>query len=93
MYDDVKILKLIDGETIIARVKKEEDFYLLKKVRSIFEMQGQTPNEVSVGLTNWCTAADDDEEVKLSTSLVMMERIPQEEIVKNYISGITGLSL
>ena len=31
MYDDVKILKLIDGETIIARVKKEEDFYLLKK--------------------------------------------------------------
>ena len=56
-------------------------------------MQGQTPNEVSVGLTNWCTAADDDEELKLSTSLVMMERIPQEEIINNYISGITGLSL
>jgi hypothetical protein len=93
MYDDIKILKLLNGEEIIARVREEDLFYYIKKVRSIIDVPSQNFNEMAVAVTCWSSAADDEEEIKISSSNVMTERTPKEEFKNQYISNSTGLVL
>ena len=95
MANDVKILKLITGEEVIARVTEEKnvDLITLEKPMTLQMIPPTTSTgQVGFALVPWMKAAK-NEKVTISTEHIIAEDEASEQTEKNYLQLVTGLSL
>ena len=95
MANDVKVLKLITGEEVIARTKEgvNPDLVSLEKPM-ILQMlpPNTTTGQVGFAMIPWMKAAK-NEKVLISTEHIIAEDEASEQTEKNYLQVVTGLSL
>jgi len=95
MADDIKVLKLVTGEEIIAHVGTPhgiDDDLGLTKIRSIV-MQQTGPNQVGLALVPWI-ASDPDAVATLRQSALLADPItPKSELEKEYLQQTTGIAI
>ena len=83
---EVKTLKLVTGEEVIARVLKEGDCWKLDNpVVAI-----QTPQ--GMGLMQYCTTSSDTE-MTLHSEHIMLMLDTRKEFSDQYLQNVTGLSI
>ena len=94
MANDVKVLKLITGEEVIARVTEEENNLISLVKPMILKMlaPNTTTGQVGFALMPWMQAAK-NEKVIISTEHIIAEDEGSEQTQKNYLQLVTGLSL
>ena len=93
MANDVKVLKLITGEEIIARVTEEKNNLISLEKPMILQMLApNTTGQVGFALIPWMKAAK-NEKVTISTEHIIAEDEGSEQTQKNYLQLVTGLSL
>jgi len=94
MANDVKILKLITGEEVIARVTEEKNNLIFLEKPMILQMlaPNTTTGQVGFALIPWMKAAK-NEKISISTEHIIAEDEASEQTEKNYLQVVTGLSL
>ena len=94
MANDVKVLKLITGEEVIARVTEEENNLISLVKPMILKMLApdRTTGQVGFALMPWIRAGK-NEKVIISTEHIIAEDEASEQTEKNYLQLVTGLSL
>ena len=94
MANDVKVLKLITGEEVIARVTEEKNNLITLEKPMILKMlpPDRTTGQVGFALMPWMQAAK-NERVSISTEHIIAEDEGSEQTQKNYLKMVTGLSL
>ena len=94
MANDVKVLKLITGEEVIARITEEKnvDLITLEKPMTLQMMPPTSTGQVGVALVPWMKAAK-NEKVTISTEHILVEVEASDQSEKNYLQVVTGLSL
>jgi len=94
MANDVKVLKLITGEELIARVIEEKNNLITLEKPMILQMLApdRTTGQVGFALMPWMQAAK-NEKVIISTEHIIAEDGGSEQTEKNYLQLVTGLSL
>ena len=94
MANDVKVLKLITGEEVIARVTEEKNNLITLEKPMILQMLApdRTTGQVGFALMPWMQAAK-NEKVIISTEHIIAEDEGSEQTQKNYLQLVTGLSL
>ena len=94
MANDVKVLKLITGEEVIARVTEEKNNLITLEKPMILQIIPPTTSTGQIGfaLVPWMKAAKNDKTtISIEHVLVTDEASDQSE--KNYLQIVTGLSL
>ena len=93
MANDVKILKLITGEELIARAtEKENNLITLEKPMTLQMMPSTSTGQVGFALVPWIKAAKNDK-TTISIEHVLVTDEASEQTEKNYLQVVTGLSL
>jgi hypothetical protein len=95
MANDVKVLKLITGEEVIARISEEErsDLITLEKPMTLQMIPPTTSTgQVGFAMVPWIKAAKNDK-ATLSIDHVLVTDEASDQTEKNYLQVITGLSL
>ena len=94
MANDVKVLKLITGEEVIARVTEEKNNLITLEKPMILQMLAPNTSTGQIGfaLVPWMKAAK-NEKVTISTEHIIVEDEASEQTEKNYLQLVTGLSL
>jgi len=92
MANDVKVLKLITGEEVIARVTEENNLITLEKPMTLQMMPPTSTGQVGFALVPWMKAAK-NEKVTISTEHILVEVEASDQSEKNYLQVVTGLSL
>ena len=93
MANDVKVLKLINGEEIITRMEESSDgLLILEEPRVLQQMPPNAAGQMGIGLVPWSIDAKLDK-VTLDNKHVMVILEPKRDMENNYLSGITGLTL
>ena len=94
MANDVKVLKLITGEEVIARITEEKNNLISLEKPMILQMIPPTTSTGQVGfaLIPWIKAGK-NEKVTISTEHIIAEDEGSEQTQKNYLQLVTGLSL
>ena len=94
MANDVKVLKLIPGEEVIARVSKEHsDLLTLEKPMTLQMIPPNTSTgQMGFALVPWIKAAKNDK-ITISIEHVLVTDEASDQTEKNYLQLITGLSL
>ena len=93
MTNDVKVLKLITGEEVIARVTEEKNNLItLEKPMTLQMLPNTSTGQVGFAMVPWMKAAK-NEKVIISTEHIIAEDEGSEQTQKNYLQLITGLSL
>ena len=94
MANDVKVLKLITGEEVIARVSEEHSNLLtLEKPMTLQMMPPNTSTgQMGFAMVPWMKAAK-NEKVIISTEHIIAEDEASDQTEKNYLQVVTGLSL
>ena len=94
MSNDVKVLKLITGEEVIARVSKESGDLLVLNKPMILQMMppNTSTGQVGFAIVPWLMASK-SETITISTEHILAEDDVKPEIGKNYLANVTGLSL
>jgi len=95
MANDVKVLKLITGEEVIARVSEEEhsDLLILDKPMTLQMLPPNTSTgQVGFALVPWIKAAKNDK-ATISIDHVLVTDEASKQTETNYLQVITGLSL
>ena len=94
MANDVKVLKLITGEEVIARVIEEKNNLITLEKPMILQMLApdRTTGQIPFALVPWMKAAK-NEKVIISTEHIIAEDEGSEQTQKNYLQLVTGLSL
>ena len=94
MANDVKVLKLITGEEVIARVSEEHnDLLTLVKPMTLQMMPPNTSTgQVGFALVPWIKAAKNDK-TTISIEHVLVTDEASKQTETNYLQVITGLSL
>ena len=94
MANDVKILKLITGEEVIARVTEEKNNLIFLEKPMILQMlaPNTATGQVGFALIPWMKAAK-NEKISISTEHIIAEDEASEQTEKNYLQVVTGLSL
>ena len=94
MANDVKILKLITGEEVIARVTEEENNLIsLKKPMTLQMIPPNTSTgQVGFALVPWIKAAKNNK-ATISIDHVLVTDEASDQTEKNYLQVITGLTL
>ena len=93
MANDVKVLKLITGEEVIARVTEENNLITLEKPMTLQMLSPNTSTgQVGFAMVPWMKAAK-NEKVTISTEHILVEVEASDQSEKNYLQVVTGLSL
>ena len=94
MANDVKVLKLITGEEVIARVSEEHNDLLTLEKPMTLQMIPPTTSTGQVGfaLVPWIKAAKNDN-TTISIDHVLVTDEASDQTEKNYLQVITGLTL
>ena len=93
MSNDVKVLKLITGEEVIARISEESsDLLTLEKPMTLQILPPNTSGQVGFAIVPWLMAGN-SEKIIISTEHILAEDIVKSEIEKNYLANVTGLTI
>ena len=94
MANDVKVLKLITGEEVIARVTEEKNNLItLEKPMTLQMLPPNTSTgQVGFAMVPWMKAAK-NEKITISIEHILVEDEASEQTEKNYLQVVTGLSL
>ena len=94
MANDVKVLKLITGEEVIARVSEERsDLITLEKPMTLQMLPPNTSTgQVGFALVPWIKAAKNDK-TTISIEYVLVTDEASDQTEKNYLQVVTGLYL
>ena len=94
MANDVKVLKLITGEEVIARVSEENSNLLTLEKPMTLQMipPNTSTGQVGFALVPWIKAAKNDK-TTLSIEHVLVTDEASDQTEKNYLQVITGLTL
>ena len=92
MVNDVKVLKLITGEEVIARVSEENNLITLDNPMTLQMLPPTSTGQVGFALVPWMKAAK-NEKVTISTEHILVEVEASDQSEKNYLQVVTGLSL
>ena len=94
MVNDVKVLKLITGEEIIARVAQEKNNLITLEKPMILQMMppDRTTGQIPFALVPWMKAAKNDK-TTISIEHVLVTDEASDQTEKNYLQIVTGLSL
>ena len=94
MTNDVKVLKLITGEEVIARVSEESSNLLtLEKPMTLQMLPPNTSTgQVGFAMVPWIKAAKNDK-VTISEEHILAVDEASKQTETNYLQVITGLSL
>ena len=94
MANDVKVLKLITGEEVIARVTEEKNNLITLEKPMILQMLApdRTTGQIPFALVPWMKAAK-NKKVTISIEHILTEDEAAEQTEKNYLQVVTGLSL
>lgn len=93
MANDVKVLKLITGEEVIARITEEENnLIILKNPMTLQMLPPTSTGQVGFALVPWIKAAKNDN-MTISIEHVLVTDEASDQSEKNYLQVVTGLSL
>ena len=94
MANDVKVLKLITGEEVIARVTEEHnDLLTLEKPMTLQMIPPNTSTgQMGFAMVPWMKAAKNNK-ATISIDHVLVTDEASDQTEKNYLQVITGLSL
>ena len=93
MANDVKVLKLITGEEVIARITEEENNLIsLKQPMTLQMLPPTSTGQVGFALVPWIKAAKNDK-TTISIDHVLVTDEASDQTEKNYLQVVTGLSL
>ena len=94
MANDVKVLKLITGEEVIARVSTERSNLLsLEKPMTLQMLSPNTSTgQVEFAIVPWLMSAK-SEKITISEEHILAVDEVKSEIEKNYLANVTGLTL
>ena len=93
MANDVKVLKLITGEEVIARVSRESSNLLILDRPMILQMMpANQQGQVGFAIVPWLMAGN-SEKITISIEHILAEDVVKSEIEKNYLANVTGLTL
>ena len=94
MANDVKVLKLITGEEVIARVSEEHNDLLTLAKPMTLQMIPPTTSTGQVGfaMVPWMKAAKNNK-ATISIDHVLVTDEASDQTEKNYLQVITGLTL
>ena len=94
MANDVKVLKLITGEEVIARVTEEENNLITLEKPMTLQMipPNTSTGQMGFALVPWMKAAK-NKKVTISIEHILTEDEASEQTEKNYLQVVTGLSL
>mgnify|MGYP006177574769 CR=1 FL=1 len=96
MSNDVKILKLITGEEVITRITEGDTGFIILDKPMVLQSVSNQQGKMTMVLIPWMRGAKnlaETEKVTISTEYILVEDDPIEEIEKDYLSIITGLTL
>ena len=95
MENNVKILKLITGEEILARVSNDlsngDGLITLNKPMVLQAVPGQS-GQVGFALVPWFMSGK-NESITISMDHVISQDDPKDKSEKNYLAAVTGLTL
>ena len=93
MANDVKVLKLITGEEVIARVSTESSNLLtLEKPMTFQAVPTNQQGQMGFALVPWLMSGK-SEKITISIDHIIAEDDPKGHAEKNYLAQVTGLSL
>jgi len=94
MANDVKVLKLITGEEVIARVSEEHSNLLTLEKPMTLQMipPNTSTGQMGFAMVPWMKAAKNDK-ATISIEHVLVTDEASNQTEKNYLQVITGLSL
>ena len=94
MANNVKILKLITGEEVIARVSEERSNLLILEKPMTLQMipPNTSTGQMGFAMVPWMKAAKNNK-VTISIEHILVTDEASDQTEKNYLQVITGLSL
>ena len=94
MANDVKVLKLITGEEVIARVTEEKNNLITLEKPMTLQMipPNTSTGQMGFAMVPWMKAAK-NKKVTISIEHILTEDEASEQTEKNYLQVVTGLSL
>ena len=94
MANDVKVLKLITGEEVIARVTEEKNNLITLEKPMTLQMipPNTSTGQMGFALVPWMKAAK-NKKVTISIEHILTEDEASEQTEKNYLQVVTALSL
>ena len=93
MINDVKVLKLITGEEVIARVSRaRSNLLILDRPRRLQMIPANQQGQVGFAIVPWLMAGN-SEKITISIEHILAEDVVKSEVEKNYLANVTGLSL
>ena len=93
MANDVKVLKLITGEEVIARVSTESSNLLILDRPMILQMMpANQQGQVGFAIVPWLMAGN-SEKITISEEHILAVDEVKSEVEKNYLANVTGLTL
>lgn len=87
---DLKVLKLITNEEVIARVEEKRD--ILELTKPMVMMQVNQGGQMGFAIMPWSMSGKCDK-VEISQSIVIATLDPMDEVEKNYIQATTGITV
>lgn len=87
---DLKVLKLITNEEVIARVEEKRDN--LELTNPMVMMQVNQGGQMGFAIMPWSMSGKCDK-VEISQSIVIATLDPMDEVEKNYIQATTGITV
>ena len=92
MASDVKILKMITGEEVMARITNSGGLITLDHPMMLQAIPQQTTGQMGVALIPWLMSGKSDR-ITVSIEHVIAQDDPQDQAEKNYLANVTGLTL
>ena len=93
MANDVKVLKLIIGEELIARVIEEKNNLItLEKPMTFQAVPTNQQGQMGFALVPWLMTGK-SEKITIATDHVIAQDVPKDQAEKNYLANVTGLTL
>ena len=92
MASDVKILKMITGEEVMARISDSGGLITLDHPMMLQAIPQQTTGQMGVALIPWLMSGKSTK-LTISEDHVIALDDPQDQAEKNYLAQVTGLSL
>ena len=92
MANDVKILKLITGEEVMARVTEQNNLLELDNPMTLQAIPTNQQGQMGFALVPWIMSGKSNK-IIISIDHVIAQDDPKDQAEKNYLANVTGLTL
>jgi len=97
MANDVKVLKLISGEELITRVTTGDNGLTTMDKPMILQTTGNPrTGRLEIGLMPWFSTSKNFEKtqkISILTEFIIIEDDPIDDLKRDYLTAVTGLTL